>query len=129
MYREVNEWNENLRLLGERIRIKREAMDHRDSTGRYVGTRHSQSWLRIQFELNGVWVSNNTISCWENGTKCPTLHHLVVLARILYCSLDELVMGDSGFYGPDRPNHLNSFLHWTHLLCPIFFANFTYRLK
>lgn len=52
----------------------------------------TQEALSEVFELAGDSASRVTISNWENGRKVPTIFHLVFLAELYGCSLDELVL-------------------------------------
>lgn len=66
------------------------------------------SWL---FEEAGDSASTVTISNWETGKKLPTLSHLVFLAELYECSLDELVMSfrrSRERQGHDQPDHINN---------------------
>lgn len=52
----------------------------------------TQEQLSGLFEEGGDPVSRNTISMWETGRKKPTLSHVVFLAELYNCTLDELVI-------------------------------------
>lgn len=55
-------------------------------------------------------VSRQAVSKWENGKKLPTLSHLVFLAELYECSLDELVMSfrrSREHQGHDQPDRIN----------------------
>ncbi len=52
----------------------------------------TQEQLSELFEQAGDSASRNTISCWESGRKYITLSHVVLLAELYGCSLDELVL-------------------------------------
>ena len=52
----------------------------------------TQSRLSELFEACGEQASRNTISCWESGRKYITLSHVVFLAELYNCTLDELVL-------------------------------------
>ena len=52
----------------------------------------SQEELSELFEMGGDSASRVTISNWENGKKLPTPMHVVFLAELYRCSLDELVV-------------------------------------
>ena len=43
---------------------------------------------KLAFEIS---VSRQTISKWENGDSYPSTKHILMLAKILNCSMDELV--------------------------------------
>lgn len=44
---------------------------------------------------NIIFVSNKTISNWENGKTTPDLESLIRLSELFDISLDELIKGDS----------------------------------
>lgn len=70
----------------------------------------SQEGLSWLFEKAGDSASRVTISNWETGKKLPTLSHLVFLAELYECSLDELVMSfrrSCEHQGHDQPDHIN----------------------
>lgn len=70
----------------------------------------SQEGLSWLFEKAGDSASRVTISNWETGKKLPTLSHLVFLAELYECSLDELVMSfrrSREHQGHDQPDHIN----------------------
>ena len=48
--------------------------------------------LSVLLEQAGESVSPQAIYKWEKGKSLPTLYHLVVLACLYNCSLDELVV-------------------------------------
>lgn len=52
----------------------------------------TQEELSELFELGGYSASRVIISMWENGRKLPRLQHVVFLAELYRCSLDELVV-------------------------------------
>lgn len=52
----------------------------------------TQEELSELFELGGYSASRVIISLWENGRKLPRLQHVVFLAELYGCSLDELVV-------------------------------------
>lgn len=52
----------------------------------------TQEILSDLFEQGGDSASRVTISMWETGKKLPTLMHVVFLAELYACSLDELVV-------------------------------------
>lgn len=51
----------------------------------------TQEYLSELFEQGGDSASRVIISMWENGKKLPSLSHMVFLAELYDCSLDELV--------------------------------------
>lgn len=52
----------------------------------------TQEKLSDLFERGGDSVSKNAISTWETGKKLPTLSHVVFLAELYGCTIDELVL-------------------------------------
>ena len=52
----------------------------------------TQEYLSELFEQGGDSASRVIISMWENGKKLPTLSHIVFLAELYDCALDELVI-------------------------------------
>lgn len=52
----------------------------------------SQENLSEVFFEAGDSASRNAISTWETGKKLPTLAHMVFLAELFDCTLDELVL-------------------------------------
>ncbi len=52
----------------------------------------TQEGLSELFEQGGDSASRVIISMWENGKKLPTLSHIVFLAELYGCALDELVI-------------------------------------
>ncbi len=52
----------------------------------------TQEFLSELFEQGGDSASRVIISMWENGKKLPTLSHIVFLAELYGCRLDELVV-------------------------------------
>ena len=52
----------------------------------------TQDYLSELFEQGGDSASRVIISMWENGKKLPTLSHIVFLAELYDCALDELVV-------------------------------------
>ena len=52
----------------------------------------TQEYLSELFEQGGDSASRNIISMWEGGKKLPTLSHMVFLAELYGCALDELVI-------------------------------------
>lgn len=52
----------------------------------------TQEDLSELFEQGGDSASRAIISMWENGKKLPSLPHVVFLAELYGCSLDELVI-------------------------------------
>lgn len=52
----------------------------------------TQEELSECFERGGDSASRAIISMWENGKKLPSLSHMVFLAELYGCSLDELVI-------------------------------------
>lgn len=52
----------------------------------------TQEFLSELFEQGGDSASRVIISMWENGKKLPTLSHIVFLAELYDCALDELVI-------------------------------------
>lgn len=52
----------------------------------------TQEALSEIFEWCDVTASRVTISMWENGKRTPLLLHIVFLAELYGCSLDELVI-------------------------------------
>lgn len=52
----------------------------------------TQEELSECFEQGGDSASRAVISMWENGKKLPSLSHVVFLAELYSCSLDELVI-------------------------------------
>lgn len=52
----------------------------------------TQEMLSEIFFEAGDSASRNTISAWETGKKLPTLSHVVFLAILYDCTIDELVI-------------------------------------
>ena len=52
----------------------------------------TQEQLSELFEEGGSSVSRNAISAWESGKRTPSLEHIVFLAELYVCPLDELVI-------------------------------------
>lgn len=52
----------------------------------------TQEYLSELFEAGGDSASRNAISTWETGKKLPSLTHIVFLAELYGCKLDELVI-------------------------------------
>ena len=52
----------------------------------------TQEFLSELFERCGDSASRVIISMWETGKKLPSLSHMVFLAELYGCSLDELVI-------------------------------------
>lgn len=52
----------------------------------------TQEDLSELFEWCDISASRVSISVWENGKKTPSLLHIVFLAELYGCSLDELVV-------------------------------------
>lgn len=68
-----------------------------DATGRQLKKQRrchnlSQEELSERFEQGGDSASRVIISMWETGKKMPTLSHIVFLAELYGCTLDELVV-------------------------------------
>lgn len=52
----------------------------------------TQEFLSELFDRYGESASRVIISMWETGKKLPSLSHMVFLAELYDCSLDELVI-------------------------------------
>lgn len=52
----------------------------------------TQEFLSELFERYGESASRVIISMWETGKKLPSLSHMVFLAELYDCSLDELII-------------------------------------
>ena len=52
----------------------------------------TQEDLSDFFDQVGDSASRVIISMWENGKKLPTLSHVVLLAQLYHCPVDELVI-------------------------------------
>ncbi len=52
----------------------------------------TQEDLSDLFDQVGDSASRVIISMWENGKKLPTLSHVVLLAQLYHCPVDELVI-------------------------------------
>ena len=52
----------------------------------------TQEFLSELFERYGESASRVVISMWETGKKLPSLSHMVFLAELYDCSLDELII-------------------------------------
>lgn len=52
----------------------------------------TQEQLSELFEQGGDSASRVIISMWENGKRLPSLSHIVFLAELYGCSIDELVI-------------------------------------
>lgn len=68
-----------------------------DATGKQLRSKRcsfnlTQEGLSELFEKGGDSASKNAISTWETGKKLPSLAHIVFLAELYRCSLDELVI-------------------------------------
>lgn len=68
-----------------------------DATGRQLKKLRrdhgiTQEFLSELFERCGDSASRVIISMWETGKKLPSLSHMVFLAELYGCSLDELVI-------------------------------------
>ena len=74
------DWEIDSRATGERLFSYRRKnnLTQEDLSGLFVSCRKSASRV--------------VISKWENGSKTPSLLHLVFLARLYGCTLDELVV-------------------------------------
>lgn len=67
------------------------------ATGRQLRSKRcahhlTQEKLSELFEDGGDSATKNAISSWETGKKLPSLPHVVFLAELYNCSLDELVL-------------------------------------
>lgn len=74
----------------------------------------TQEMLSELFEQAGDPVSRNSISYWETGKKLPSVEHLVFLAELYRCSLDELIFSfrrSRSEENGDQPVPLNITLH------------------
>lgn len=74
----------------------------------------TQEMLSELFEQAGDPVSRNSISYWETGKKLPSVEHLVFLAELYRCSLDELIFSfrrSRSEENGDQPVSLNITLH------------------
>ncbi len=87
MGRDFEAWAVNYIKTGESIWIHRKEMKAGDLSERITG----QAEVRSHLAEIGAGVSSTTYSGWENGTKHPTLHHLLALCRVFGCCLDDLV--------------------------------------
>jgi len=56
-----------------------------------LSLREAHGWTQNEFAtmLN---VSVVTVSCWERGTKQPSVSNLVAISEALHCSVDELIL-------------------------------------
>ncbi len=52
----------------------------------------TQEKLSDLFDQAGDSASRVIISMWENGKKLPSLSHVVLLAQLYHCPVDELVI-------------------------------------
>ena len=52
----------------------------------------TQEQLSELLEEGGSSVSRNAISAWESEKRTPSLEHIVFLAELYVCPLDELVI-------------------------------------
>ena len=52
----------------------------------------TQEYLSELFEEGGDSASRVIISMWESGKKLPSLSHMVFLAELYDCALDDLVI-------------------------------------
>ncbi|WP_129627447.1 helix-turn-helix domain-containing protein [Candidatus Oscillochloris fontis] len=69
------------RAIGERIRLRRTALDL------------TQEHLRARMELAHVYMSRTQYSRIENGDALPSADELIVLRTILGVSFDWLLLG------------------------------------
>ena len=60
---------------------------------------------KLAFEIS---VSRQTISKWENGDSYPSTKHILMLAKILNCSMDELVDNEAENKQPISMIHATS---------------------
>ncbi len=61
----------------------------------------TQESLSALFSDGGDSVSKNAISTWETGKKLPSLSHIVFLAELYGCSLDDLIITYSRSYAKE----------------------------
>ena len=74
----------------------------------------TQEKLSSIFEEGGDSASRVIISMWENGKKLPTLSHVVFLAELYGCAIDELVISYRRSYendGCDQPVPFKSIIN------------------
>ena len=77
-------------------------------------------------------VSRNAVSSWENGKKMLSLEHVLALAEMYGCSLDELVLsyrrssadGDGDQPVPLHPKISKTVSAYSLFLCPDFGRDF-----
>lgn len=77
---------------GEMMRIKRNALNLDDFSERLQETRKKVQPKQGEFAKE-IGVAQNTLSCFENGSKQPSLDVLIILANALGVSTDFLLFG------------------------------------
>lgn len=70
----------------------------------------TQEFLSELFERYGESASRVIISMWETGKKLPSLSHMVFLAELYDCSLDELIISYRRSRGTGDDDQLVPFL-------------------
>lgn len=86
-----------------------------DATGRQLKKLRrahgmTQEFLSELFERCGDSASRVVISMWETGKKLPSLSHMVFLAELYGCSLDELIISYRRSRETDDDDQLVPFL-------------------
>ena len=62
--------------------------------GEMIRTRREEQGMTQQELAGNLYVSRQTVSRWESGSRCPDLMTVKKIAGILGVSLDELVPGE-----------------------------------
>ncbi len=75
-------WLMGLDLIATGRQLRKKRLEHG----------YTQEQLSERFEQGGDSASRNTIICWEGGKKCISLPHVVFLAELYHCPIDELVL-------------------------------------
>ena len=63
--------------------------------GEMIRTKREEQGMTQQELAQKLYVSRQTVSRWESGSRCPDLMTAKKIAAILGMSLDELVPGDA----------------------------------
>ena len=74
--------------------IRTKGMRFKDNL-RKQRTKANLSQEGLAFKMS---VSRQTISKWENGDTYPSTEHILMLAKILDCSMDNLIDHPKGEY-------------------------------
>lgn len=63
-----------------------------ESTGKEMSRRFSKKQMNYTDIANELGVSISTVSYWMNGKKLPSLSHIMEIAEMLDCTVEDIVI-------------------------------------